>query len=149
MKEAKMRRMTSALLLLALAVPASAEHSQSDLKLIAARYVEAQEAVMEKDAGPAQVDALLAFYTDDFAYHHPQFGATVRGRDNLRKGISSHLGETSDAEITVKGILRSGDILSVSTETRFTNVADRKTIVRPGIMVLTFKDGRIVQRVDI
>ena len=144
-----MRVILPGLAMLALAAPAFAEAVEPDLKLVVARYVEAQEAVMEKDAGPAEVESLLAFYTEDFAYHHPQFGAKVSGRDNLRSGITSHLGESRDAEIAVKGILRNGNILSVSTETRFTNVADGKTIVRPGVMVLTFKGDRIVQRVDI
>ena len=144
-----MRSITWSLPLCCLAAPVLGGEPEPDLKLVAARYVAAQEAVMERDAGPADVETLISFYAPDYAYYHPSVGAKVTGLDTVRRGISSHLGETRDAEIDVKGILRHGDTFSVATETRFTVVADGKIIVRPGMMVLTFKDGKIVQRIDI
>ena len=144
-----MSRISPCLLILTLGTPAFAEPAASDLKLVVASYVAAQEAVMEQGAGAPEVEQLIAFYAPDYVYHHPQFGAKVTGLDVVRRGVSSHLGETRDAEIAIKGILRNGDTFSVATETRFTVAADGAKVVRPGVMVLTFKGGRIVQRVDI
>jgi ketosteroid isomerase-like protein len=67
---------------------APAQAAQSNLPDIARRYVRAQQAVMQQGASPADVSALLAFYTDDYTYYHPQFGAKVAGRDDHRRGLN-------------------------------------------------------------
>ena len=131
------------------AVPVVAQSAQPDFASEALRYTHAQEAAMAPDAGPDQVDALLAFYADDYVYHHPQFGAMVTGRDAQRRGATAQLGLTSGASIEVRGVQVNGNLVSLATVERFTVRADGKTVERPRITVLTFRDGKIVQRVDI
>ena len=104
---------------------------------------------MERKAGSTEVDALLAFYTDDYTYYHPQYGAKVTGADAHRRGIESHLGETSNPLVVIKGVQVNGDMVSLSTITQFTTVNDGKRIVRPGFWVMTFRGSKIAQRVDI
>ena len=67
----------------------------------------------------------------------------------IRNGVESHLGETADARITIDGLMVNGDMVTVSTETRFTIVSDGEKVFRPGFWVLTFRDGKIAQRVDV
>jgi len=144
--------MRSSILGLAAIATFSAAPSQAanlNLADIAVKYVQAQQDVMERSAGAREIDALLAFYTDDYAYYHPQYGAKVTGRDAQRQGIQSHLGETAVATIEVKGMLMSGDIVTLSTETRFTVVSDGRSVVRTGVWVLTFRGNKIAQRVDV
>jgi len=129
---------------------ASAAHSgqtRDSLKLIAARYVEAQEAVYERGAGPAQLEALMSFYAPTYAYYHPQFGVTVTGLDKVRRGTRSHLGELAEAEIEIKGMLVNGDMISLALQENLTDLAGQR-IERPRMTVLTIKEGRIVQRID-
>jgi hypothetical protein len=70
---------------------AALAQSRPGLVDVATRYIAAQEAVMEKNAGARDVDALLAFYAPGYTYYHPQFGAKVTGLDTVRNGITSHL----------------------------------------------------------
>jgi ketosteroid isomerase-like protein len=133
--------------LLALAVAASTQPAP-DLAEEALSYIAAQEAVMERSASPQDADALVRFYAPDYTYYHPQFGAKVTGLDAVRNGIVSHYGETADAQILVTGMLVSGNMVSLALRERFIDIATGKTIDRPRMTVLTFRDGKIVQRVD-
>jgi ketosteroid isomerase-like protein len=144
-----MRSLFLAIVALAASAAANAQAPQASLADITIRYVQAQEAVMQRGAGKAETDALLAFYTEDYTYYHPQYGAKVTGRDSHRNGVESHLGETADARIVIDGLMVNGDMVTVSTETRFTVVGDGKKVFRPGFWVLTFRDGKIAQRVDV
>ena len=144
-----MRLMSFGLLLLALAAPALSEPTQPDLKLLAARYVEAQEAVYKQGAGAPQLDALMGFYAPDYTYYHPQFGAKVTGLDNVRRGTGSHLGEAGDAAIIIKAIIVNGNMVALALEEDFGDPASAARIVRQRTTVLTFKGDKIVQRVDI
>jgi len=126
----------------------TAASAQPDLFGIATRYIGAQQAVMEKGAGPHDVDTLISFYAPGYTYYHPQFGAKVTGLDTVRQGITSHLGETTDAQIEIKGALTSGDMVSLALKESFVDAATRKRIERDRVTVLTIKDGKVVQRVD-
>jgi ketosteroid isomerase-like protein len=142
-----MRIFVFALVLAAIGAAASAQ-SQPGLVDIATRYVAAQEAVMQKATTMHDVDALLAFYAPGYTYYHPQFGAKVTGLDAVRNGITSHLGETTDARIEIRGILTNGDMVSLALRESFTDPATGKRIERDRTTVLTIKDGKVVQRVD-
>jgi ketosteroid isomerase-like protein len=113
------------------------------------RYVAAQEAAMENGAIAAQVNAVLDFHTDDYVYHHPQFGARIAGTEQHRRGMMAHLGETAGANIEVRGLLVHGSVVTLAVDESFRNVATGENVRRARIIVLTFRDGRIAQRVDI
>jgi ketosteroid isomerase-like protein len=128
---------------------AALAQSRPGLVDVATRYIAAQEAVMEKDAGARDVDALLAFYAPGYTYYHPQFGAKVTGLGTVRNGITSHLGETADASIEIRGIQTNGDVVSLAVRESFVDLATGKRIERDRTTVLTIRDGKVVQRVDI
>jgi ketosteroid isomerase-like protein len=143
-----MRLWVSGVVVGSVGVAALAHPAQPNLIRIATRYIAAQEAVMEKGAGPRDVDALISFYASDYTYYHPQLGAKVTGLDAVRQGITSHLGETKDAQIEIKGTLTNGDMVSLALKERFVDAATGKRIERDRMTVLTIKDGKVVQRVD-
>lgn len=126
----------------------SAAPQATGLVDVATRYVAAQEAVMQKEAGTGEVNSLLGFYAADYTYYHPQFGAKVTGLDTVRSGISAHLGETSDAHIEIRGILTNGDLVSLALRESFVDVASGKRLERDRMTVLTIRNGKVVQRVD-
>jgi hypothetical protein len=129
------------------AAAAPAEEA-APLEAIAERYVRAQQRVMEKDARPADVDALLAFCTDGFRYVHPAFGAQVDGKDAARRGMLSHLGETTNPKLTIENAMRSGRNVALDVKTSFTVVATGERVERRNIFVLSFDGDRIELRAD-
>jgi len=131
-----------------LATSAIAQSPPASLVKVAKRYIAAQEAVMEKGASKSDVDALMGFYAPNYTYYHPQFGAKVTGLDTVRTGLTSHLGETSNARIEIKGILTNGDMVSLALRESFTDTHTGKRVDRDRTTVLTIRDGKVVQRVD-
>jgi len=144
-----MRLVPVALFLSALSAPAWSQEVRPDLKLLTARYIAAQQAVYERGAGPAQLHELMSFYAPDYTYYHPQFGAKITGLQNVRRGTGSHLGELKRPSFKILGILVNGDIVSVALRESFDDIESGKRIERDRTTVLTVKDGKIVQRVDI
>ena len=134
--------------LLAFVTTAAPAEGPATLVKVARSYIAAQEAVMEKGAGKRDVDRLMSFYAPGYTYYHPEFGAKVAGVDSVREGISSHLGETSNARIAIKGILTNGDMVSLALRESFTDLATGKRIARDRTTVLTIRAGKVVQRVD-
>jgi hypothetical protein len=144
------RHATAALLAafcLATAGAARAGEPES-LQAIAERYARAQQRAMEKDATAADVDAVLAFCTDSFRYVHPAFGAQVDGKDAARKGMLSHLGETSDADLSILKSMVSDHSVALDVKTSFVVVETGKRVERRNLIVLAFEGDRISLRAD-
>ena len=118
------------------------------LEAIARRYLSAQERAMEKTAGPADVDAVLAFCTDSFRYVHPAFAAQVDGKDAARKGMLSHLGETSGPRFAVERAMTAGRNVALDVASSFVAVESGKRVERRNLIVLTFDGDRISLRAD-
>jgi len=118
------------------------------LEEIARRYVKALERSMQKDAKPADVDAALAFCTDSYRFVHPAAGAQVDGKDAARKGMLSHVGETSDAVLRVEQAMTSGNKVALDVATSFVLVENGKRVERRNLFVLVFDGDRIALRVE-
>ena len=118
------------------------------LRAIAERYVRAQQRAMEKDATAADVDAVLAFCTDSFRYLHPAFGAQVDGKKAAREGMLSHLGETSDAALSVEKTMTSDHTVALDVKTSFVVAETGKRVERRNLIVLAFENRRIALRAD-
>lgn len=145
----RIRRIAVAAAAAWLAVVASAPAAGPPaLEEIARRYVRAQERAMQRDAGPADVDAVLAFCTESFRYVHPAVGAQVDGRDAARRGMLSHLGETSGAALAVERGMTSGHNVALDVTTSFVVVETGKRVERRNLVVLTFDGERISLHAD-
>jgi len=103
---------------------------------------------MQKGASSADVEAVLAFCTDSFRYVHPAFGAQVDGKDAARKGMLSHLGETSDAVLTVERGMTSGRNVALDVTTSFRAAESGERVDRRNLIVLGFDGDRIAVRAD-
>ena len=75
--------------------------AQPDSQAIAQLWVERLAATMEEHASAADVDRLLELYADDAVYEHPHANARIEGKTQMRKGMSSHLGETRAPKIQI------------------------------------------------
>jgi ketosteroid isomerase-like protein len=133
-------------LVLAAATARAAEPPR--LEEIARRYIQALERSMQKDARPADVDAVLAFCTDSYRYVHPAAGAQVDGKDSARKGMLSHVGETSGAVVKVEQAMTSGNKVALDVATAFVLVETGQRVERRNLFVLVFDGDRIALRVE-
>jgi ketosteroid isomerase-like protein len=71
------------------------------IEQVADQAVTARQKVMQQDATAADVDAFLAFGTDDLIYEDPVVKMKIEGRDQIRKGMLAFLGVSRRASIVV------------------------------------------------
>ena len=102
---------------------------------------------MGSSATAADVDALLSLVTDDFIYLHPTVNARVEGKNAVREGILSHLGETTDPQIRVSNIVQEGSVVTLITHSRFRRT-DGGVVDRSTTWVLVFRGDLITLRAD-
>lgn len=153
-----MRRNISKLLLtlavsgMVLAPWAIAQPKSDDALLTTAkRFLEISKKTLMKGVTAADVERVLEFYTDDVVYEHLRFKAKVEGKENVRKGMLSHLGDyqgTADAKL--KKYIFGFNMVMLEFEQSF-QVADKgalKTITRTKKTFLEFNDGKIKRIVD-
>jgi ketosteroid isomerase-like protein len=88
------------LLFLAASSPLAAG-SPSQIEKIAEQMDAARQKMMQQDATPADVDAFLAFATDDLIYEDPVVKMKIEGKDQIRKGMLGFLGASRNARIVV------------------------------------------------
>jgi len=84
---------------------------ESQLERIAAQALAARQKMMQVDAAPADVDAFLAFFTDDLVYEDPVVKMKIEGKDTIRKGMTGFLGATRNARIVVTGRLSAANVV--------------------------------------
>src|SRR4051794_13399765 len=113
------RILAAAIALGAASIAAAGDSQAVQLEAIARRYILAQQRAMEKNATASDVDAVLAFCTDSYRYVHPAFAAQVDGKDAARKGMLSHLGETSEPALSIEKTMQAGQTLALDVRTSF------------------------------
>src|SRR5690242_5438105 len=67
-------------------------------------YLKTQEKIMQQNATTEDVEKVMDFYSDSLYYEHvlsAEKKFIFHGKDDLRSGYISHLGETSNAKITL------------------------------------------------
>ena len=92
---------------------------ESQLERIAAQALAARQKMMQVDAAPADVDAFLAFFTDDLVYEDPVVKMKIEGKDNIRKGMTGFLGATRNARIVVTGRLSAANVVVLGQTVSF------------------------------
>jgi ketosteroid isomerase-like protein len=75
--------------------------SASDLPRVAEQAIAARQKTMQQDATAADVDAFLAFGTENLTYEDPVVKMKIEGRDQIRQGMVSFLGLSRRARITI------------------------------------------------
>src|SRR6187549_1085724 len=82
-------RLTTSLLLFTLLAPSASAAGRD----VAVEYIKARCATLSKEATAADVERVMALLSDDAIVEHPAFQQVVRGRDAIRRGMLSHLGD--------------------------------------------------------
>jgi len=134
----------------ALANVTPAQTTPPDSQAIAKLWVQRLTATMEEHAAPADVERLLDLYADDAVYEHPHAGARIEGKALMRKGMSSHLGETRAPKIQITQTL-SGDgfaIIEMSVKLELSQDDKWVSIERRQVVVLELKDSHIQRVID-
>jgi ketosteroid isomerase-like protein len=121
-----------------------------DSQAIAQLWVQRLAATMEEHASSTDIDRLLEMYADDAVYEHPQTGARVEGKSELRKGISSHLGETRAPKIEITQSLTGDGFAVVELILKMDVRQDSQwvAIERRQVVVLELKNSRIQRIID-
>ena len=142
-------RFLSALLLAFISANAS-----GDDHAVAVDYIRARCATLVRGASEVEVERVLALIKDDAVIEHPMFGAVVKGKEAIRRGLVSHLaeytGDRQESGIVVLGSVQSPGVVAFRTKTTFAvgEGSARRIIAREGLTVVEIKDGRISRLIE-
>jgi ketosteroid isomerase-like protein len=93
----------------------------------------------------ADVDALLAFYTENVIYEHPRVKARIEGKAKMREGMSSFLGVTKNTKIATLSFISGVNV--VVAEYRVTFKAQEgstwKAFSRTQVTLFEFEGNKI------
>ncbi len=92
---------------------------KSNLNIIKA-YLQARQKSMQQDATSADVENVLNFYSDTLYYEHVLSADKkfiFHGKNDLRNGYLSHLGETRNVTISLVNYIEKQNILIVEYTT--------------------------------
>src|SRR3954470_18982899 len=81
----------------------TASEVKSNLDIIKA-YLQARQKSMQEDAGEDDIEKVMNFYSDSLYYEHvlsPEKKFVFHGKDDLRNGYASHIGETRNVKIAL------------------------------------------------
>jgi len=126
----------------------------ADDRAVAVEYIKARCATLSKGATAADVEKVLALINDDAVVEHPKFGAIVKGKDAIRRGMVSHLedytGDRDESGIIVLGSVDSPGAIAFKTRTTFVTGegAERKVVQREGLTIVEIKNGRISRLIE-
>jgi len=129
---------------------ARATAAEIDLKGVVDKYLAARQATMLQTSALADLDALLAFYTDDVVYEHPRVKMKIEGRATMREGMARFLGLTRDARIVPLNQIANLNV--VVAEYRVTFKAQDgdswKEVTRRQVTLFEFEGEKIKRVVD-
>lgn len=137
-------------LLLVLMAPMTA----ADDRAVAVEYIKARCATLSKGATSADVDRVVALFSDDAVIEHPAFNAVVRGKEAIRRGMVSHLedytGTRQDSGIIVLDSVESPGAVAFKTNTTFVvgDGASRKVITREGLTIVEVRGSHISRLIE-
>ena len=94
-----------------------------DLSLIVSHYLEARAASMQENATAADVDKVMAFYTESFVYEHPKFGVKISGTQAHREGMIGFLGAAKN--VTFQAIRLIAGFNQAAVEMQLTGFAKK------------------------
>jgi ketosteroid isomerase-like protein len=135
--------------LLAGVAPLSAAPASDEL--VAERAIAARQRMMQDTATPADVDAFLAFATDDVVYEDPVVGIRIAGKELLRKGMSGFLGATRNPRIVIGKRIAAANVVVFEQKVSFDAKQDDgswKSQTRTQVTVFEFEGDRIRRIAD-
>jgi ketosteroid isomerase-like protein len=124
--------------------------SGADSLALAQLWVERLAATMQEHATTADVDRLLDIYADDAVYEHPHAGARIAGKALMRKGMSSHLGETRNPKSQIPQTITGMDFAIAEMNVKLEMLDDSKWVPleRRQVVVFEIKESHIQRIID-
>lgn len=130
---------------------AAAERKPAD---IAQDYFRVKAVSMRAGATPADIDKLLAFYTDDVIYEDPAVKVRIAGKSDIRSGMLSHVddyaGSAKETRISMEAsVAQANAVAVVITEVFWAKQENgRREIRRKRLDVLEFRGEQICRVID-
>ena len=129
--------------------------SASDLPVqverVAEQAIAARQKTMQQDATAADVDAFLAFATENLTYEDPVVKVKIEGRDQIRQGMVSFLGLTRHAHIAIRRRIAVANLVVLDQDVSFEEKQQDngwKSRSRHQVTILEFEGARIRRLAD-
>ncbi|HYK46812.1 MAG TPA: nuclear transport factor 2 family protein [Parafilimonas sp.] len=106
-------------------------------------YLKSKENIMQQNATTEDVEKLMSFYSDSLYYEHvlsPEKKFAFHGKDDLRSGYTSHLGETNDAKIKLLTLIEKQNIVIVQYSLIREIISSHKTEESKIVSIFEFDD---------
>ena len=111
-------------------------------------YLKSKENIMQQNATTEDVEKLMSFYSDNLYYEHvlsPEKKFVFHGKDDLRSGYTSHLGETANAKITLLNLIERQNIVIAEYSLTREIISSHKTEETKIVSVFEFDDNRKIK----
>jgi ketosteroid isomerase-like protein len=131
--------------------PFASDAAEQPCEAIVREFLSAKAVSMRKGVTAADIDKVLAFYTDDIAYEDPKVKIRVEGKDRLRSGMLSHGGDyAGEARISIdRSVSLANTVAATVTEVFWVNgSAGRQEIQRQRLQVFEFRGEKICRVID-
>jgi hypothetical protein len=125
--------------------------SASDLPRVAEQAIAARQKTMQQDATVADVNAFLAFGTENLTYEDPVVKMKIEGRDQIRQGMVSFLGLSRRARITITKQIVVANLVVLDQDVSFEEKQEDnswKPRSRHQVTILEFEGARIRRIAD-
>ena len=121
-----------------------------NLTRIVKRYLQARRATMLENSTAADVDALLALYTENVIYEHPRVKARIEGKAKMREGMLSFLGVTKNTKIATLNFISGVNVVVAEYRVTFKTQegSSWKTVSRTQVTLFEFEGDKIKRVVD-
>jgi len=118
---------------------------------IVRKFLVAQNAGMQLNATPQEIEKTLGYCSDDVVYEHPAAKARIDGKDKMRAGMTSYLGLTKNARYRARILSSNRDVVIATVSRTFLAKQDDgswKAGERSNITVFEIEEGKIRRILD-
>ena len=142
--------MAFGLLLFLVALPVFAEGSLQGMEQVAEHALAARQRMMQQGATAGDVDAFLAFCTDNLVYEDPVVNMKIEGRKQIREGMLGFLGLSRNARMVKTKRIAVANIVVFDLVVSFQEKQDSawKTTTRHQMTILEFEGSKIRRLAD-
>ena len=115
-------------------------------------YLQARQKSMQENATFEDIDKVMSFYSDSLYYEHvlsAEKKFVFHGKDDLRNGYTSHLGETRNVKIALDNYIQKQNVLVAEYTTTREIIANGKIEAYETVSVYELdKNGKIMHVID-
>ena len=134
----------------ACASPVAAQIPNGDtLRVLALRVSQLELDRQLRSATSATIDSLLSLYADSVVYEHPNAGAIIRGKTELRHGMMQFIGSIRAVRASPPQVTVGNGVALVETRTQMEveNAGKWIAVLRHGVRVLEFDRQFRIRRI--